>query len=103
MSGFWEQLMNAVVKAPGEAPPKGGVMPSPLESRGRIGPRPKSSATMKTITERTPEVPAPYPRIRRPEVAVLPKTVPGTLSRSEPPARTAPGGGGAAYWEENHR
>ncbi|MEU9504557.1 hypothetical protein [Streptomyces sp. NPDC048196] len=58
---------------------------------------------MKTITERTHEVPAPYPHVRRPEVAVLPKTVPGTLSRSELPARTAPGGGGAAYWEENHR
>ncbi|MBL1092080.1 MULTISPECIES: hypothetical protein [Streptomyces] len=58
---------------------------------------------MKPLTEHPHEVPAPYPPIRRPGVAVLPKTVPGTLSRSERPARTAPGGGGAAYWEENHR
>ncbi|UZJ33621.1 hypothetical protein [Streptomyces endophytica] len=58
---------------------------------------------MKALSGHSREVLAPYQPIRRPEFADLPKTVPGTLSRSEPPARTAPGDGGAAYWEENHR
>ncbi|GAB7030208.1 hypothetical protein [Streptomyces platensis] len=55
------------------------------------------------LSPRPREVPAPYKRIRRPAFTDLPKTVPGTVRRSELPERTAQGGGGAAYWEENHR
>lgn len=95
--------MNAVVEVPGEAPPEGGVMLPPLELRGRRGPRPRCPEAATVLSEHSPEVLAPRKRIRRLAFADLPKTVPGTIRRSELPERTARGDGGAAYWEENHR
>ncbi|MFD8549644.1 hypothetical protein [Streptomyces sp. NPDC059649] len=95
--------MNAVVEVAREAPPEDGVMRPPLAPRGRPDPRPRCPRTATTISGHSREVLAPCKHIRRPAFADLPKTVPGTIRRSELPERTAPGDGSAAYWEETHR